>query len=92
VYLFHELPENVRRKAAAEMARVCKPGGLVVRFTDLLFPHACVSHWLLKSCLSFTCASRSACASGSASSKSRHKAEPSQRQSPSRAISSFCRC
>jgi ubiquinone/menaquinone biosynthesis C-methylase UbiE len=30
IYLFHELPEDVRRKAAAEMARVCKPGGLVV--------------------------------------------------------------
>ena len=30
VYLFHELPAAVRRKAAAEMARVCKPGGMVV--------------------------------------------------------------
>lgn len=30
VYLFHELPADVRAKAAAEMARVVKPGGLVV--------------------------------------------------------------
>lgn len=30
VYLFHELPADVRARAAAEMARVCKPGGLVV--------------------------------------------------------------
>jgi ubiquinone/menaquinone biosynthesis C-methylase UbiE len=30
IYLFHELPAAVRRKAAAEMARVCKPGGMVV--------------------------------------------------------------
>lgn len=30
VYLFHELPEDVREKAAAEMARVVKPGGIVV--------------------------------------------------------------
>ena len=30
VYLFHELPHEARRAAAAEMARVCKPGGLVV--------------------------------------------------------------
>lgn len=30
IYLFHELPEDVRRKVAAEMARVVKPGGLVV--------------------------------------------------------------
>lgn len=27
VYLFHELPEPVRRKAAQEMFRVLKPGG-----------------------------------------------------------------
>lgn len=33
VYLFHELPEAVRRKAAAEFLRVLKPGGLCV-FTD----------------------------------------------------------
>jgi ubiquinone/menaquinone biosynthesis C-methylase UbiE len=30
VYLFHELPPEVRRKAAAEMARVLRPGGLLV--------------------------------------------------------------
>ncbi|KAL6748723.1 S-adenosyl-L-methionine-dependent methyltransferase [Haematococcus lacustris] len=30
VYLFHELPEAVRRKAVAEMFRVLKPGGLCV--------------------------------------------------------------
>lgn len=30
VYLFHELPEDIRRKAVQEMARVVKPGGLVV--------------------------------------------------------------
>jgi len=33
VYLFHELPREVRAQAAAEMARVVKPGGRVV-FTD----------------------------------------------------------
>jgi ubiquinone/menaquinone biosynthesis C-methylase UbiE len=30
VYLFHELPEDVRRKAVKEMARVVKPGGMVI--------------------------------------------------------------
>lgn len=30
VYLFHELPEEAQRAAAAEMARVVKPGGIVV--------------------------------------------------------------
>ncbi|KAK9815034.1 hypothetical protein WJX73_005595 [Symbiochloris irregularis] len=30
VYLFHELPPEVRRKVAKEMARVVKPGGMVV--------------------------------------------------------------
>jgi ubiquinone/menaquinone biosynthesis C-methylase UbiE len=30
VYLFHELPKNVRARAAAEMARVVRPGGTVV--------------------------------------------------------------
>ena len=30
VYLFHELPRNIRAKAAAEMARVVSPGGRVV--------------------------------------------------------------
>ncbi len=33
MYLFHELPPEVRRAAAAEMARVLRPGGLLV-FTD----------------------------------------------------------
>ncbi|KAK9815790.1 hypothetical protein WJX72_009506 [[Myrmecia] bisecta] len=30
IYLFHELPPDVRRKVVKEMARVVKPGGLVV--------------------------------------------------------------
>ncbi|KAL4419508.1 hypothetical protein ABPG77_002294 [Micractinium sp. CCAP 211/92] len=30
VYLFHELPAEVRKQAAAEMARVLKPGGIVI--------------------------------------------------------------
>lgn len=30
VYMFHELPENVRDMAAKEMFRVLKPGGLCV--------------------------------------------------------------
>lgn len=33
VYLFHELPTEARTNAAAEMARVLKPGG-VISFTD----------------------------------------------------------
>uniref|UniRef100_A0A7S2FRJ3 Methyltransferase type 11 domain-containing protein n=1 Tax=Florenciella parvula TaxID=236787 RepID=A0A7S2FRJ3_9STRA len=33
VYLFHEMPAEARANAAAEMARVVKPGGTVV-FTD----------------------------------------------------------
>jgi ubiquinone/menaquinone biosynthesis C-methylase UbiE len=33
VYLFHELPREIRKQAAAEMARVVAPGGTVV-FTD----------------------------------------------------------
>ncbi|MGE0857282.1 MAG: class I SAM-dependent methyltransferase, partial [Hyphomicrobiaceae bacterium] len=35
VFLFHELPPEVRRRVAAEMARVLKPGGLLV-FVDSL--------------------------------------------------------
>lgn len=35
VFLFHELPPTVRRRVAAEMARVLKPGGLLV-FIDSL--------------------------------------------------------
>jgi ubiquinone/menaquinone biosynthesis C-methylase UbiE len=35
VFLFHELPPEVRRAVAAEMARVLKPGGLLV-FLDSL--------------------------------------------------------
>jgi ubiquinone/menaquinone biosynthesis C-methylase UbiE len=35
VFLFHELPPLVRRRVAAEMARVLKPGGLLV-FIDSL--------------------------------------------------------
>ena len=30
VYLFHELPGEVQKRAAKEMARVCKPGGMVI--------------------------------------------------------------
>lgn len=33
IYLFHELPAEVRRKAAAEIARVLKPGGICI-FVD----------------------------------------------------------
>ncbi|MBN9279190.1 MAG: class I SAM-dependent methyltransferase [Hyphomicrobium sp.] len=35
VFLFHELPPDVRRRVTAEMARVLKPGGLLV-FIDSL--------------------------------------------------------
>jgi ubiquinone/menaquinone biosynthesis C-methylase UbiE len=35
IYLFHELPPNVRKTVAAEMARVLKPGG-VLAFADSL--------------------------------------------------------
>lgn len=35
IYLFHELPPKIRRQAAAEIARVLKPGGLFV-LTDSL--------------------------------------------------------
>lgn len=41
VYLFHELPAAVRRKAAAEMARVCKPGGMVVSIAMNSRQHCC---------------------------------------------------
>lgn len=37
IYLFHEVPPPVRRKIAAEFARVLKPGGLLV-FMDSLQP------------------------------------------------------
>jgi len=30
IYLFHELPPDVRRTAAKEMVRVLKPGGLLI--------------------------------------------------------------
>ena len=35
IYLFHELPPEVRRRVAAEMARVLKPGGLLVLVDSL---------------------------------------------------------
>jgi len=35
IFLFHELPPDVRRRVASEMARVLKPGGLLV-FIDSL--------------------------------------------------------
>lgn len=38
VYLFHELPHEARVNAAKELARVCKPGGMVV-FSDSLQAH-----------------------------------------------------
>lgn len=38
IYLFHELPHSARVNAAAEMARVCKPGGMVV-FSDSMQAH-----------------------------------------------------
>ena len=37
VYLFHELPAESRRKAAAEMARVLKPGGVLVLTDSVQF-------------------------------------------------------
>lgn len=37
VYLFHELPPRVRRRVAAEIARVLKPGG-VLAFADAVQP------------------------------------------------------
>jgi ubiquinone/menaquinone biosynthesis C-methylase UbiE len=37
VYLFHELPRKVRARAAAEMARVTRPGGIVVVADSLQF-------------------------------------------------------
>ncbi|MEW5965035.1 MAG: class I SAM-dependent methyltransferase [Pseudomonadota bacterium] len=37
VFLFHELPGDVRRRVAAEMARVLKPGGLLVFVDSLQF-------------------------------------------------------
>jgi ubiquinone/menaquinone biosynthesis C-methylase UbiE len=38
VYLFHELPHSARVNVAAEMARVCQPGGMVV-FSDSMQSH-----------------------------------------------------
>ena len=35
IFLFHELPREVRRRVAAEMARILKPGGMLV-FIDSL--------------------------------------------------------
>lgn len=37
IFLLHELPRQVRAKAAAEMARVLKPGGLLVMLDSLQF-------------------------------------------------------
>lgn len=37
IYLFHELPPNIRRTVAAELARVIKPGGLFI-LVDTLQP------------------------------------------------------
>ncbi|MEO1250828.1 MAG: class I SAM-dependent methyltransferase [Pseudomonadota bacterium] len=37
VYLFHELPPGVRRKVASEIARVLKPGGLLVHLDSLQY-------------------------------------------------------
>jgi ubiquinone/menaquinone biosynthesis C-methylase UbiE len=35
VFLFHELPPDVRRQVTAEMARILKPGGLLVCLDSL---------------------------------------------------------
>ncbi|MEZ4814770.1 MAG: class I SAM-dependent methyltransferase [Bdellovibrionota bacterium] len=35
IYLFHELPENIRKQAAKEMLRVLKPGGTLVQMDSL---------------------------------------------------------
>ena len=35
VYLFHELPKKVRRAVASEMARILKPGGLMILVDSL---------------------------------------------------------
>ena len=37
MYLFHELPQEVRRAAAAEMARVLKPGGILILTDSVQF-------------------------------------------------------
>ncbi|MEQ9812584.1 MAG: class I SAM-dependent methyltransferase [Azospirillaceae bacterium] len=37
IFLFHEIPPAVRRRAFAEMARVARPGGLVVVMDSLQF-------------------------------------------------------
>ena len=40
VYLFHELPPKIRREAAAEIARVLKPGGLYLNLDTLQYGDA----------------------------------------------------
>ena len=37
IYLFHELPPDVRRQVAAEMARCCKPGSTYCIFLTTLY-------------------------------------------------------
>ena len=37
IYLYHELPAEVRRRVTAEIARVLKPGGLFVFVDSLQF-------------------------------------------------------
>lgn len=37
VYLFHELPQEIRRAAAKEMARVLKPGGVLILTDSVQF-------------------------------------------------------
>jgi len=37
VYLFHELPPKVRRQAAAEIARLLKPGGALIHVETIQY-------------------------------------------------------
>lgn len=69
VYLFHELPPDVRRQVAAEMARCCKPGlwllcfgcsvtvvALIGCFTDFTAACCCTDFTAACCCTNFTAA------------------------------------